>query len=511
MPATKWTGETDVVVLGYGAAGAVAAMSAHDAGVKAIILEKGEYPGGVTVTSGGGVKYVAGDVARAAKYFDALSWGRMEADVIEAFVQGLAENLSYAKELAKVDGAQIAETTFKGSSYLFDGGEVMSSFKVTSVPGFNGFPWSVGKEFGLIGPRAGQCLFKMLMDNVEARGIETMLSTRAATLVTDRQGAVVGVEAESQGKRLRIRARKGVVLACGGFEQNEWLRLHCFEGRPLHSMAPFTNTGDGLIMAQKLGAALWHMWLVHGSYGFKFDECPLAMRHNFSGHANPDRKMPWIIVDKNGRRYMNENPPAPQDTPFRFMQVLDPDLPGYPRIPSYMLFDERGRRQGAIGNYVGDEKYYYEWSADNSREIEKGWIVSGGSIGELAKRLKGLPSNQGRMEAAVLEETVARWNQHVKSGGDPFNRTPATAMALETPPFYGVEVWPIINNTHGGPVHNAKQQVVDASGSPIPRLYIAGELGSFINSLYELGSNLAECLSSGRVAGKNAALEESLR
>jgi predicted oxidoreductase len=83
-------------------------------------------------------------------------------------------------------------------------------------------------------------------------------------------------------------------------------------------------------------------------------------------------------------------------------------------------------------------------------------------------------------------------------------------LPIEVPPFYAVPVWPIITNTQGGPVHNDKQQVIDALGEPIPRLYCAGEIGSFFAHLYQLAGNLGECLSSGRMAGKHAAGETLL-
>ena len=80
-------------------------------------------------------------------------------------------------------------------------------------------------------------------------------------------------------------------------------------------------------------------------------------------------------------------------------------------------------------------------------------------------------------------------------------------MPIATPPFYAVPVWPVISNTQGGPVHNVEQQIIDTFGEPIPRLYSAGELGSFWSHLYLLGGNLSECLISGRIAGINAAAE----
>jgi predicted oxidoreductase len=112
------------------------------------------------------------------------------------------------------------------------------------------------------------------------------------------------------------------------------------------------------------------------------------------------------------------------------------------------------------------------------------------------------------MEQDRLAETTKRWNQYVAKGADEFHRLLGTIMPIEIAPFYAIEAWPTISNTQGGPVHNAKQQINDAVGEPIPRLYAAGELGSFFAHLYELAGNLGECISSGRVAGQHAANEE---
>ena len=345
------------------------------------------------------------------------------------------------------------------------------------------------------------------MDNVEARNIPNLLSTPARELVTDARGGVVGVIAESQGKERAIKARRAVILACGGFEQNPWMRWQYLQGNPFFSMAPLSNTGDGVTMAQKVGAALWHMWHVHGSYGFKFPGYPIAFRHPFAGPRNSDRKMPWIVVDRFGQRYMNAYPPAPQDTGHRAMEIFNPDIPGYPRIPSYLIFDEVGRKRGPIAQPVALGERVYEWSKDNLEEVSKGWIVSANSLGELGLKIRETESNGGKMEPTELEATVAQWNESVKAGRDLLQRPRGTMMPIEVPPVYAVPVWPLISNTQGGPVHNDKQRVIDAFGEAIPHLYCAGELGSFFSHLYQLGGNLGECLSSGRIAGKQAAAE----
>ena len=86
-----------------------------------------------------------------------------------------------------------------------------------------------------------------------------------------------------------------------------------------------------------------------------------------------------------------------------------------------------------------------------------------------------------------------------------FARPPGSMMRIEAPPFYGAPVWATVSNTQGGPVHDARQRVIDAFGDPIPRLYAAGELGSSFGHLYLSGGNIAECFVTGRIAGRDVA------
>jgi len=503
-----WDMETDVVVAGFGNAGGVASIEAHDAGSRVLLLEKGTYPGGASVLAGGSFKFVK-NYGEAVKYFTTLSSGRVDGETIEAFTKGMSEILDYAQDLAKTDKAEIQvareRTPFASDVYPFPGRDSLGAFRVVHIPGFKSFPWLSGAlNWGPAG-------FKMIWDNVEARGIKVMTETPAQRLLRNSSGDILGLVAllsGSKGREINIKAKKAVVLACGGFEQNEFMRLQYLQGKPFYSMAPLTHTGDGITMSQEVGAALWHMWHVHGSYGFKFDEYPLAFRHIFSGPRNMHRKMSWIVVDKRGRRYMDEYPPAPQDLSHRPMELYDADMPGYPRIPSYMIFDEEGRKAGPISRPMGLLQYYYEWSEDNSREVERGWILKANTIKALAQKIRKLPENEGVIDGNVLSETVSEWNECVDRGSDPLMRPPQTMAPLKTPPFYAAQVWPIITNTQGGPMHNGKQQVLDVRLKPIPRLYAVGELGSFFAHLYQLGGNLGETISSGRIAGRNAARED---
>ncbi|MCL5960703.1 MAG: FAD-binding protein [Chloroflexi bacterium] len=498
-----WDMETDVLVAGYGLAGGVAAVVARQEGSEVLIIEKGQYPGGCSILAGGAVKCVD-EVKAATRYLTEMSGGRVAPDLISTFAEGLAGNEDFVQKLAALNNADVRRQPNFPGIYPYPGKDTFYTCRVYSIPDFTGFPW-----LRCHNKMAGVNLIKLIMDNVEARGIEARFSTPARRLETDDSGAVVGVIAESGGRELAVRARRAVILATGGFEHNRWLQQQHLQGTPFSSMAPLTHTGDGILMSQKVGAALWHMWLLHGSYGFKTPDSPIAYRNPYEGPRNPKRKMGWIVVDKLGSRYMNEYPPAPQDTGHRPMELFDPDLPGYPRIPSYVIFDRDGLNLGPIAHPIAFPGYEYQWSDDNQKEIDKGWILQAGSLSELASSIKErLPQNEALMDAERLEDTVNQWNRHVKSRQDPLNRPPATMMPIASPPFYAAEVWPIIVNTQGGPVHNARQQVLDPFGQPIPRLYAVGELGSFFGHLYELGGNLGECFTSGRIAGRFAAAEQ---
>ena len=522
-PPRMWDKETDVVVVGYGYAGAVSAITAHDSGVKTLLIEKEVHPAGCSPASGGNIGTVI-DVERAYTYFKKLCGGRTPDDVIRVFCEEAYKIPAYMKKLASVDGAEVKWLAggvegggWEGGIFDFPGREAFGCTVVTKVPGFTNFPWYPNIPMGVR-------LTKVLMDNLETRKIEVMFSTPGRKLLTDANGSVIGIIAESMGTEIAIKARRAVILACGGFEQSEELRKQFFQGIPFVSMCHPSNTGDGVRMAQKVGAGLWHMWHIHGSYGFSFPEFgDIAVRHGqgsgATGRYGREAKMVWIVVDKLGRRYMNEYPPMPADLAHRPMELFDGNLllspyykegaTGYPRIPSWLIFDENGRKQKPLGSARSNWNTY-KWSRDNSEEVKKGWISKADTLIELAAKIKADRDNDGLMDADVLEKTVARWNEIVVTGKiDPdFLRGPRSMFGpITTPPFYAIKVRPLITNTQGGPVHNAKQQVLDSFGKPIPRLYAVGELGSMFGHIYETMGNIGECITSGRIAGKYAAAE----
>lgn len=488
-----WGFTTDVVVVGGGGAGLVSAISARDRGARVLIFEKMQNVGGITILAGGGIK-AAKSADAAAQYLTKTQGGRVRDALIKTFAQGLSELPAYLSELAAINGAvvSVSDKHHEGI-YAFPGADSLTTLSVTELPGFSGYEWTyTGKNLN------GQRFFKILLDNVAHRNIPVRTNAPVRSLISE-DGEVVGVWADLEGKRTAIRALKAVILACGGFEFNEKLKREYFEAMPVYAMGNPGNTGDGILMAQKVGAALWHMWHFHGSYGFKFDDYDAAFRIAPSGARNPDRPIAWILVDKSGKRFMNELHPACQDTAARPLGQYNPDIIDFPRIPAFMIFDEDGRKLGRIANpLTAQPEHRYLWSEDNSAEVARGWIKRYDSIEHLAQ-------SHG-FEPQVITATIERWNDIVTSRSDGDHHRPAgTQFPIKSAPFYVVPVWPLLTNTQGGPEHDERQRVLDAFGEPIPRLYAAGELGSFFAHLYLLGGNLSEVVISGRIAGENAA------
>jgi len=478
-----WDYVYDVVVVGLGAAGATAAITAAENGCRVVVVEKTEKGGGNSVMS---AAFICPDLRdEAIKYITQLKLierGRVddgEKEVIEAFVNEAMRNVEWIRRLGgEVEPGPVIPGYPKqpvGPSFPeIKGAESMKRYRVS------------GMEV-----RGGESLFKLLTSRVRMLGVDVMFSTAAEELVVEGD-EVVGVLVERQGAKLRIKARKAVVLACGGFEYSEELKKAFLKAPGLHGLGSPSNTGDGVRMAMKLGSDLWNMDSFAGYPGFKPDNTPYAF---------PIRMwLPsFIYIDKHGKRFMNETAIEAHVSCLPLL-YFDPVKLEYPRIPSYVVFDEKNREAGPLSPH---RAVYGEWSMDNLAELEKGWIVAAYTVEELARKV-GLP-------AETLKSTVDRYNRFCQHGFDEdFGRKFEELSPLDKPPFYAVKLWPCVLNTQGGPRRNAKAQVVHASGEPIKRLYSAGELGSMWGTLYQSAGNVAECLAFGRIAGRNAAAEKPL-
>jgi succinate dehydrogenase/fumarate reductase flavoprotein subunit len=484
----------DVIVVGFGFAGGMAAIAAHDAGARVLLLEKGSSPGGISVCSAGGVR-CTDDPDSALAYLLATNAGTTPEPVMRRLAQGMAEMPQLVEELAAAVGARAVVRQATGN-YDYPGTRRFGFVNIDEVPGFD-----PARDYPAVrGSPAGARLFRVVEENVRRRGIDVRLGRTAERLLIE-QGAVRGVVA---GETVRAGA---VVLATGGFEGSAELQRQFWSLPEVLSAAVRSNTGDGLRMAQQAGASLWHLWHFHGSYGFRHPDpaYPYGIRLKRLPDWLPgdglreDVTMSWILVDRAGRRFMNEYEPYMQDTGHRAFEGFDFVQGRAPRIPAVLIADADGDALYPLSAPTWhDATVAAGFGTLSARDFDEAVIGRFASLGEIAARFGLAP--------AVLAAEVAAWNVLAESGAeDRFGRPARGRAPIRRPPFRAAPVVPIVSNTQGGPAHDQDQRVLDPYGVPIPGLFEAGEIGSVFGHIYMSGGNLAECFVGGRIAGRNAA------
>ena len=192
---------------------------------------------------------------------------------------------------------------------------------------------------------------------------------------------------------------------------------------------------------------------------------------------------------------MNEYEPYMQDTGARPFERYDPVRQKFAALPAWMVLDATGIGLWPLGRPTWHEAGLgYRWSSDNSAEIANGMIQVAEDVSQLAK-LTAIPAD-------ILKQSLGHWNDACEQGVDlDWDRPAASMVPIARAPFYVTPVWPIVSNTQGGPTHDERQRVLRPDGSPIPRLFAAGEMGSLFGHLYLSGGNIAECFWGGWVAG----------
>lgn len=488
MSTRKLDREADVVVVGYGGAGATAAITAHDLGADVLILEKAAEGGGNTRVSAGNFCDPGNTPpAKYADYLETICHGTTERVVIDAFVEGAYRIRDWIEEMGggvKPFTRAVIPVAPAGSDVPFPG-----------IPGGENL-----SRFHMDGPEGtpGGLLWDLLRTNVERRDIPVLTSSPAKHLLRSADGEVSGVVAEVEGRELVIGARRAVILTCGGFENDPQLKWDFLMPRGMRFQGSPSNTGDGVRMAAEVGSSLWHMGAMASGGGVQVPGFEAAFSVSFMAPG-------FIYVDRHGHRFFEETY-LDLHQYWEVQSEFDTGRFEHPRVPMYAIFDEEVRLRaplvGSSSGYSG-KALGYQWSADNSEEINKGWIMKSTSLLELAEK--------AGLDGQALEATVARYNEHCAAGNDPdFHRPPKTLKSIQGPPYYAVEIWPVLLNTQGGPRRDEGSRVLDSFGKPIPRLYAAGELGSIWGFHYHTSSNLAECIVYGRIAGRNAAQVEPI-
>lgn len=484
----SWDAVADVVVLGTGAAGCAAAIEAHDAGAHVLVLEKMPHgkEGGNTRVSGG-AWFHNRDPERAALYLHNLCAGY---PLPPAMVRRwAAETQRNTEWMARTVGAHVEAVGSVIDNNDGDGGIPPEFPELDGSDAYGGYR-AVGGEMG------NSVLLRALLDAVDAREIDVRFETPACSLIQDPEScAVLGVVAtEPGGTSLRVRANGGVVLATGGFEANvDMVRDYLRFPDTLTWGTPYA-TGDGQKMAQKVGADMWHMANMMSIEGLRVPGFDSGFYTRFSfAHG-------FVYVGMDGHRCGNE-----LLTVGHGQGLVHGEYEHAPIRSTHAIFDEATRRSGPISpgkqmlpvgwNVLVEG---YEWSEDNSIEIEKGWIHKADTIAQLASKLA--------VDPAVLTATVDRYNADCDAGVDTqFDRPPQTLVPIAEPPYYGFTSAPMVAWSTGGPRRDEHSQVLDPFGEIISGLFAAGSVSSTYSWCKDGGMHIADALAFGRVAGESAA------
>lgn len=498
--------EIDVVVVGMGGAGLAAAITAHDAGADVLILEKTHraHAGGNSRVSGQ-VAFSPRDAAEAKVHLRAMGCDYPpEESVVTAWADESSQNHDWIQ--ARIEEVRGVVPRDAGDPLSPDEGDVIAIEYGTfrAYAGEKNPPrdeyWEIagndcGTETHIIGGSMGfSRLWLTLLANVERRGIPIHYSTPAVALEQGADGDVEAVVVEHDGTRSPIGVRQGVVLATGGFAGSPEMTRNYLRLPDAIAWGSPHNTGDGIRMAQKLGADLAHPYNYMSMPGLRTEG-----RH---GEAAQVRNNNYIEVGADGRRFINETVGSRHGK-----AGVRGGFDFYPGHDMWTIFDEKGRLGGPLvfprANFpVGWMKQTlgYEWSPDSSAEIEKGWIAKADTVRELAEKLG--------IDADGLEDEVARYNEHARAGEDPrFGRPAEKLEPLETGPFYGYRWGQLLITTLGGIRKDGDARVIDVDGNTIPRLYAAGDTASSYTWLLSGGMGLGDALAFGRIAGRNAASE----
>jgi 3-oxosteroid 1-dehydrogenase len=541
--ARHWDKQADVVVVGSGSAALSAALAAAAGGARVVVLEKSEVIGGTSAMSGAGTWIPANHHMLAAGMADSKEealaylratapegWARDEDALWQAFVDAAPDTLSFIEthsplrfELVhhpdlyselpggKVSGRMVSPLPISKNIL----GSWRNRIRNSTAPMIFTYRELVvgtvmSKPVSTLLKLAPQLLYRLLTRRVGMgnalivgllkgcldHGCELLAGTRAERLVADSDeptgGRVIGVAALGPGGPIAIAARKGVVLATGGFEWDAELLARHFPGEVGLLASPRTNTGDGQKMAAAVGARLDRMdqaniySATHTIYEGRRHGLP--RNELFSPHC--------ILVNRHGVRFVNEGDPNVGVT----LDARDPKT-GLPvHLPAWRLFDAQYAKRNRVAMW-------------KSRR-DPSWFRIADSIEALARRIE--------LDPATLAATVARFNGFVRAGKDAdFGRGEGTwekfyagekpLGAIERPPFYAAPYHRAILGTKGGPRTNARGQVLRADGSIIGGLYCAGiAMANPIGTkAVGAGTTIGPCLTWGYICGRSLLKENA--
>lgn len=559
--------EADVVVIGSGAGGLSAAVTAAYHGLKVIVVEKAPVCGGATSWSGGWAWTPGNPLAKAdgvaedtelfRTYLRHRLGTRYRPTQVDAFLEAVPHMVGFFQQktsLQFVAGAKIkdiyGDTPGAGTGHRSVGPKPYDARKVRPeirakmrhqlyATSFLGMGIMAGDDLGKFlsasrgslpgivhaGIRVtrhvwdllfhrrnmqlvnGTALTARLMKSADDLGVEFRVSAPATRLLTDTSGKVTGVVIAGSTGEYELTATRGVVMAAGGFPRDVDRRRELFPGAPTGTehwtLAPRESTGDGITMAQELGAH------------FETDMespvawCPVSLVPYANGKVGTfphimDRAKPGSMgVRADGKRFVNE-----ANGYYDYVDAMVKATPEGEEVAGWQIADARFVRKFPLGMAK-------PLPVPLTPYLRSGYLKKGGTLAELAAACG--------IDPAGLEATVAEFNENARRGvdpefgrgasefnrygGDPKNTPNPTLGALEKGPFYAVKIVPGSFGTFAGLAADERSRVLRGDGSVIDGLYVAGnDQASVMGGHYPAGGiNLGPALTFGYIAGRDLA------
>jgi succinate dehydrogenase/fumarate reductase flavoprotein subunit len=552
QPPAKWQSEADVVVIGAGATGLTAAIVARESGASVILIESQNDIGGHAILSGGNVP-LGGGTSRQQKYgvldsADLLFRDLTDWSVVEP--NGFPDYRYNDREIVRA----FADHSARTFEWLLAHGVIFIDQAPDSLGGLSvgnsalRMSHTAAMDWRLV--QSGQSLQAAvqsrsssgvgLMRPLEAAarnaGVQILLDHRMTGLYRQSPiaGRVLGAAAENLGTLRSIRARKAVIVATGGSAGNVNFR-RMFDPRLTEEYSlvglPWSDSdASGEVASMAIGASLWGLYNQTGEFGYNLCKpgyigcrygyahlqwlpgSPVFSRAGASGLFVSD----WqdlILVNMLGNRFYDET--GGQYTANNYKSV-NPYIPASYTNAANMTYRPNNFLNAALAG-IGDghngggaiwaifdadavAREGWEPRAPNV-DLDGGFFYSANTAAELATKIL-MRHQRIPMPGHNLETTIGRYNSFVDSGRDDDFGKPAPRYKLAKPPFFAAWATPMVHDTRSGLRINAKCQVIDLNGHPIPGLYCGGEsAGGFSQH------GLARATCQGYIAGTAAAAE----
>lgn len=558
--------DCDLLIIGSGAGGMAAAITAHAAGLKPVIIEKTEYFGGSTAVSGGAIWIpdnplmraggMTDDRAAARRYIESETGNRFNGPLVDAFLENGPKAIEFFHTWTALtfthrvyspdyhsdrDGAALGGRVIDAEDYdgrrlgarlgdlrppirdfVLFGGMMLNRFDIGHMLKMTRSVRSALHAAGLVSRYArdrlthrrgtrlvlGAAVAGRMGEEVFRRGIPLVLNTRLLSLEQNARGRVTGARLRGPDGEARIATRRGVVLAAGGFPQSADRRGTLFDhvrrGVPHYSMSPTAATGEAISAAEAIGAGFV------GTNSNPAFWTPVSLLPNGDGTTRPfphlflDRAKPGVIaVGRDGRRFANE-----AASYHDFVQAMISHLLETGAKSAWLVADHRAVRRYGLGAAPA-------FPGRLGRHLQSGYLKRAATIADLAHRIG--------VDAGGLAESVAAMNRDAPDGvdramgkggtayqtylGDAAVKPNPCLAPIVTAPFYAVEIFPGDIGTSMGLAVDRHAQVLRKDGTMIEGLYAAGnDMNSIMAGAYPgAGITLGPALTFGWIAGRSAA------